>query len=103
MRARIGDLRRQLLKTAVERGVPLESLLSPAFMSAHSQFASFAEMVASRPAGTTAPADVASVPMAEWNTYVAGVTPFPTWEALLAAAAVAWAADLLDLDSPEPR
>jgi hypothetical protein len=77
--------------------VPLRELYSDAFVSDHSRFDTFDEMVAASPAAAESADDLGRVAMGEWDEFVAANTAFDDEEEMTFAAIDAWVADRLGL------
>ena len=58
----------------------LSELLNDDFIAMHGSFASFDEQLAAGPFKVETKEDFEAIPDAEWDSYVAGNTPFESWE-----------------------
>lgn len=74
----------------VKCDVPMNELLTPAFVSRHARFADLEAMIAAGNEGK-APED-RSAPGREWDEFVRSVSSFPDWRAMLRPAGIEWAA-----------
>jgi len=75
--------------------VPLTTMLSPAFMQHHTQFASFEAMLAASPFSVESAEDFKAIPDDEWDAFVRRATRFHSWEAMQKEAGVQWVKEQL--------
>ena len=84
-------LRDNLEKFEGTRTVPLEDLVTPAFLGTHTKHSSLEQLVREGrflPPGEALTAErFEAIPSDAWDTWIARTTKFPTWRALLDAAA----------------
>jgi hypothetical protein len=63
-----------------EQAVSLSELLNDDFISEHSSFASFDELLAASPFKVETKEDFEAIPDVAWDTYIAANTSFESWE-----------------------
>ncbi len=72
--------------------VSMNELLTPAFISAHTQFGSANEMFGASDFRIESHEDFESIPDDKWDEFVRSVSDFPDWQAMLGEASSEWAA-----------
>jgi len=77
--------------------VPVEDLLTPAFMQSHTDVDSFKEFLEESQWDVEGQADLGAIPDDEFDEYVAERTSFPDWETMLGKAGKEWTARQLGL------
>jgi hypothetical protein len=80
-----------------QRTVPLSDLLNDDFISEHSSFASFNELLAKSPFKVETKEDFEAIPDAKWDSYIAANTSFESWEEMQHQAATKYLAKQLGL------
>ncbi|MFB6250403.1 MAG: hypothetical protein ABEI27_01735 [Halobellus sp.] len=83
---------------AEDEEVPLEELFDEAFMTAHTAFDTFDEMVAESPSSASSASELELIPRGEWNEFVAETTDFDDEEELVFAVRDHWVATKLGLN-----
>ena len=83
-------LQENLSRVGGTNQVPLTELLSPEFMSKHTDFPSFEAMLAASPFKVETAEDFKELPDDEWASYVRRVTRFDSWVEMQKEAGVAW-------------
>ena len=73
-----------------EHSVPLVELCPPAFMAAHTDFATIEEMFEASGFAVETPKDFAAIPDAEWDAFIASRTRFADWNTMQEKAAADW-------------
>ncbi|HKJ82393.1 MAG TPA: hypothetical protein VJ961_00055 [Mariprofundaceae bacterium] len=89
--------RKEEQRSDASRNVPLDELLTPAFVSQHTRFADVEELFAASGFDIGSQTDFESVPEEKWNAFIRSVSDFADWEAMLGAAGGEWAAHKLDM------
>lgn len=89
------DLQRRARALDGTHGVPLNDLLSPAFMRRHTRFSSFEAMLDASPWTVETAKDFLAMPDEPWDHFVRGNTPFKGWKDMQAAGGREWASDKL--------
>lgn len=84
-------------KRADARDVPLNTLLTPAFISKNTCFADVDEMFQASGFHIESQADFEAIPEDQWNAFIRSNSDFPDWESMLGAAGGEWATGKLDL------
>ena len=72
---------------AGEHSIPLTQLCPPAFMAEHTDFASIEEMFEASGFTLETSEDLAAIPDAEWDAFIASRTRFADWETMQMKAA----------------
>lgn len=80
-----------------QHNVPITELLTPAFVSRHTRFASADELFDQSGFKIENPEDFAAIPDEEWDKYICSVSSFSGWQAMLSKAGEAWATKKLGL------
>lgn len=84
----LGEMQRKSEEASGIESVPIEELLSTSFMSTHTNFDSFTEMVEKSGNEPTTDEEWSTLLASkEWDTFISKNTLFQGWEALLAEAA----------------
>lgn len=73
-----------------QQAVPLSELLNDNFISEHSTFASFDELLKASPFKVETKEDFEAIPDTDWDTYIAANTSFESWEEMQQQAANAF-------------
>ena len=73
-----------------EHSVPLTELCPPAFMVEHTDFATVDEMLDASGFTVETPEDIAAIPDAEWDAFIASRTRFADWNTMQDKAADDW-------------
>jgi hypothetical protein len=71
-----------------EEQIPLNQLLTPAFMREHTEFETVATMLEGSGFKIESAEDFTNIPEAEWDGFIAQNTEFSTWREMLQAAHV---------------
>ncbi|SDY08869.1 hypothetical protein [Halobellus clavatus] len=83
---------------AEDEEVPLEELFDEAFMTAHTDFDTFDEMVAASPSSASAASELDLIPRGEWDDFVAETTEYDDEEEFVFAVRDHWVATKLGLN-----
>ena len=78
--------------------VPLSEFLTPGFLARHTRFLSEGEMFEASGFKVESAEDFEKIPDAEWDSFIAQNTPFPTWSDMLSAAGTEWLQRKLSLE-----
>ena len=70
--------------------VPIEELLTPAFLQNCSSFGSVDDLFAASGFRIESPEDFKAIPDDKWNSFIADHTSHSTWESMLSSASAAW-------------
>ena len=70
--------------------VPLLELLSPPFMSKHTDYSTFEAMLEASPFKVETAEDFKAIPDEEWEVYVRKATRFDSWQEMQKEAGVEW-------------
>ncbi|WP_280536942.1 hypothetical protein [Halopenitus sp. POP-27] len=81
-----------------EESIPLSALFDDAFVTEHTDFETFDDLVAASPSEATSGADLGEVSSGTWDAFVAEHTDFADEEAFVMAARDNWVAKKLDLE-----
>lgn len=82
------ELRDKLENVSEEQSVSLGDLLSPTFLSQHTNFASLDDLVQRSGFKIESQEDLDNLPQDEWDSFIAQNSSFSTFQELLQAAAV---------------
>jgi hypothetical protein len=88
---KLDDLERRARGLNGSHKIGTAELFPPDFMAAHSDFSTFAEMLAASDFKIETTADFEAIPHDDWDAYVAHVTRFPDWQAMKTEGAKEWA------------
>jgi hypothetical protein len=77
--------------------IPLDELLTPAFVSKHTRFASAEDLFEASGFRIESQEDFAAIPDDKWDEFIRSVSPFSDWHAMLEAAVGPWTAKKLGL------
>lgn len=80
-----------------EHNVPVNELLTPAFVAWHTQFASVDEFFEQSGFKIESLEDFAAIPDEEWDEYIRSVSGFSRWRAMLSKAGESWATEKMGL------
>lgn len=80
-----------------EHSVPVNELLTPAFVARYTRFASADELFEQSGFKIESPEEFAAIPDEEWDEYIRSVSGFSGWQAMLSKAGEAWAAKKLSI------
>lgn len=94
---KLDDLASNAEKLHGTHQVPVQDVLTPAFVAKHTRFANVDEMFDASLFNIQTSADLAAVPDAEWDAFISSVSPFSTWQAMTTAAAREWSIAKLGL------
>jgi len=72
--------------------MPATELMTPTFMSEHTDFSTFEDFIEASEWTVESQADFEAIPEDEFDEHVAEHTQFTTWEAMLSQAGEEWAA-----------
>jgi len=78
--------------------IGVTDVFDEAFVSEHTAFESFDELVAASPSDAESAAELELVPDGSWDEFVAGHTDFDDEEAMVTAARDHWVAEQLDIE-----
>ncbi|HID30656.1 MAG TPA: hypothetical protein EYP19_11710 [Desulfobacterales bacterium] len=73
-----------------KHNVPLNELLTPAFVSKHTRFENVNEMFNASGFKIETQEDFAAIPDDEWDQFIRSISPFPDWQAMLREAGKEW-------------
>lgn len=79
------------------QSVPIEEILTSAFLTQHTPFGSATEMYEASGFKIETKEDFEAVPDDEWDAFVRSVSGFDNWQAMLGAASKEWATKQLGL------
>lgn len=86
----LDELRRRVDAISSPQQVPLSELFSSDFMSEHSTFTTFEQMVNESPFAVKSAEDFKAIPSADWNSYVQHSTTFASWQDMIKDAGIRW-------------
>ena len=93
----LSDLAKRAQELHGEHSVPVNELLTPDFVSAHTRFANVEALFAASPFKIETSEDLEAVPDAEMDAYIRSISSFPDWSSMLGAAGELWASKRLGL------
>jgi hypothetical protein len=92
----LDELQRRLTKLGDPHDVPMIELLNPGFMTKHTHFRSFEDMLGHSGCSVKMPEDF-KIPDAPWDAFIAANSTFTSWHEMLEAAAAEWGKGQLGL------
>ena len=94
---KLEDLGRKAGELDGQKGVPMNELLTPEFVSSHTAFANADEMFSASGFKIESQEDFAAIPEDKWNEFIRSASSFTDWNLMLGEAGKAWAAKELGL------
>ncbi len=91
------ELRKKIEELEGENRVPVNELLTSAFMKRWTDFSAFDQMVEESPFAVETAEDFESIPDDEWDEYVDQTTRFESWQEMINRAAAEYTKRKLDL------
>jgi hypothetical protein len=93
----LGDLAKRAKKLDGTRTVPLEELLTPEFVRAHTRFQDAEGLITASGFKVDSASDFKAIPDEEWNAFIRSASDFADWDSMLGAALKEWTARKLGL------
>lgn len=97
MTKKLDDLGKKVKALDGEQSVPINELLTPAFVSSHTSFTNAEEMFEASGFAIESQEDFAAIPDDKWDEFIRSVSSFPDWQAMLGEASREWVAGQLRL------
>jgi len=83
-------LRRNLEALGGRESVSFAELFTPSFMSRYTSFPTFEALLEASGFRVASPAELAAIPDADWDHFIATSTAFPNWQAMRQRAVTEW-------------
>ena len=96
--SKIRELGKRAEEIDGEHSVPLAELFSDEFVLRHTDFPTFAELLAASGFRVESQDDFRAIPETEWNEFVRLRSRFTSWEEMLSAASHEWISRKMGLD-----
>jgi len=93
----LDELQRRLTKLDDPHDVPMIELLNPEFMTKHTHFKSFEDMLDHSGYSVKTPEDIKVIPDAPWDAFISANSTFANWHEMREAAKTEWAKKQLGL------
>lgn len=87
---KLGKLAKNAAKLDGQHNVPVAELLTPAFISQHTQFASADELFEQSGFKIESQEDFSAIPDEDWDKYIRSVSNLNSWQAMLSKAGEVW-------------
>jgi len=91
------DIAEKAKALAGEHNVPFSELLTPEFLSRHTRFKDFEEMLTTSGFKVNSTEDFKAIPELEWDIFVQSTSTFTNWQAMLDEAFSDWTTNKLGL------
>lgn len=85
------DLQKKAQELDGQHSVPISQVLTKDFLSKHTKFSSFNEMVEASGFKVETQEDFAAIPDDKWNEFISSISNFDSWKSMLSAASQEWA------------
>ena len=93
----LDELQRRVRKLDGSHDMPMIELLNPEFMTKHTSFSSFQDMLDHSGYSVKAPEDFKAIPDAPWDAFISANSAFANWHEMREAAKTEWAKKQLGL------
>lgn len=88
---KLDQLAKNAQKLNGKHNIPVSELLTPAFVSRHTRFASANELFDNSYLHIKTAEDLRAIPNEKWDAYIRSVSNFDDWHSMLSAATGEWA------------
>ena len=93
----LDELQRRVRKLDGSHDMPMIELLNPEFMTKHTSFGSFQDMLDHSGYSVKTPEDFKVIPDAPWDAFISANSTFANWHEMREAAKTEWAKKQLGL------